>query len=97
MKEINLGIAGLGVVGGGVYKILKKNTDLISRRRGIKLNIKKIAVRNIDRAKDSDIDPSILTTQLDDLINDNDIHIFDVLDGDIIFQFIHFPGNQHQG
>ena len=34
MKEINVGLIGLGTVGTGVVKILKKNADLISQRTG---------------------------------------------------------------
>ena len=43
MKQINIGLIGLGTVGTGVVKILKKNAGLIKQRTGCRVVISKIA------------------------------------------------------
>lgn len=45
MKTINVGLLGLGTVGSGVVKVFQDHPDLLDRRVGAKLRIKKIAVR----------------------------------------------------
>jgi len=54
MKQINIGIAGLGIVGSGVYEILTKNIDLLNKRSKHKINL--IAVSS--RTKKDFIDES---------------------------------------
>ncbi|MGC9167979.1 MAG: homoserine dehydrogenase [Desulfurella sp.] len=44
-KDINIGIFGLGTVGCGVVKILQDNADLIRKRLGFGINIKKVFSR----------------------------------------------------
>lgn len=41
-KDINIGIFGLGTVGCGVVKILQDNADVIKKRLGFGINIKKV-------------------------------------------------------
>ncbi len=47
MKRINIGLLGAGTVGSGVIKILTENADIISKRLGFELNLKKIYSRSI--------------------------------------------------
>ncbi|MBW2738379.1 MAG: hypothetical protein JRE64_05895, partial [Deltaproteobacteria bacterium] len=49
MKEINIGLLGLGTVGTGTAKILIESKDLISSRVGTALNLKRIADIDINR------------------------------------------------
>ncbi|MDH4127937.1 MAG: homoserine dehydrogenase [Spirochaetota bacterium] len=87
MKKINLGLIGLGVVGSGVYSILKENKKHILLRRGIELNVKKIAVKDITKKRSIDVDKSIITSNIDDIINDTEINIVIELVGGIDFSF----------
>ncbi len=41
-KDISVGIFGLGTVGCGVIKILQDNADIIEKRLGFKINVKKV-------------------------------------------------------
>lgn len=51
MKPINIGLLGLGVVGGGTWKVLRENAEEIARRAGRDLQITHVAVRNTDKAR----------------------------------------------
>lgn len=46
MKKIKIGLAGLGVVGRGVYEILQKDAEIISKRSGCKFEIIAVSARN---------------------------------------------------
>lgn len=81
MKELNIGIVGLGVVGSSVARILKDNADLISARAGCKINIKKAIVRNLDKAKGK-FDFQI-STNVDEILEDSSIDIIVELAGGI--------------
>ena len=42
MKTFNIGIVGLGTVGGGVYKLIKRKAALIKHKTGISLQVKAV-------------------------------------------------------
>jgi homoserine dehydrogenase len=46
MKKIRIGLAGLGNVGQGVYEILQKDSNLISKRAGCSFEIVAVCARN---------------------------------------------------
>ena len=46
-KPIQLGLAGLGTVGSGVYETLCRNHALLEARSKIPFRLKRIAVRNL--------------------------------------------------
>jgi len=51
LKQLNVGILGLGTVGGGTYKVLTRNAEEISRRTGVNIKVTHVADRNIEMAK----------------------------------------------
>jgi len=51
MKPIKVGLLGLGTVGAGTFKVLRRNQEEITRRAGRGIEITQIAVRNIEKAK----------------------------------------------
>ena len=51
MMVLNVGILGLGTVGGGTYAVLTRNADEITRRTGVAINVLQVADRNIELAK----------------------------------------------
>ncbi len=75
MKEIGIGLIGFGTVGAGVVKILRQNKDLLEARVGIPLRLKRIADLDIDTPRGVDVDRSVLTTDVHELLNDPDISI----------------------
>ena len=51
MKPINVGLLGIGTVGGGTFKVLERNAEEIARRAGRPIQITVVADRNVDHAK----------------------------------------------
>jgi len=51
MKPINVGLLGLGTVGGGTLTVLRRNAEEISRRAGREIRVVRAAVRNIEKAR----------------------------------------------
>ena len=51
MKAINVGLLGIGTVGGGTFNVLQRNAQEIERRAGRPIRITVVADRNIELAK----------------------------------------------
>ncbi len=49
MKQLNVGILGLGTVGGGTYTVLKRNAAEITRRTGVHIKVVQVADKNTTR------------------------------------------------
>jgi homoserine dehydrogenase len=52
LKQLNVGIIGLGTVGGGTYTVLKRNGEEMARRTGVDIKVTHVADRNIERANE---------------------------------------------
>ena len=75
MKNISIGLIGLGNIGTGVVKLLQQNEKLIAQKLGAKLVLKKIADINITSPRGVKIPKHLLTTDALDIINDPEISI----------------------
>lgn len=51
MKQLNVGLLGIGTVGGGTFAVLTRNAEEISRRTGVAIKVIQVADRNIEHAK----------------------------------------------
>lgn len=74
MKKIKIGLLGLGTVGTGVYKLLRKRADIMEKTIGAELEIKKILVHNMNKKREG-IDPALLTDDWHEIIGDDEIQI----------------------
>jgi homoserine dehydrogenase len=83
MDEIGIGIAGFGNVGAGVYKHLTQNDVLLAERLGLRLAVKRIAVRNPERARTVTLPRELLTTDLHAIVSDPAVQIVVELIGGI--------------
>ena len=70
MKEIGIGLLGLGTVGSGVVKGLRANADLIAKRTGLRLVLRRVAELNPARAKALGLDPDLVTQDAGAVIDD---------------------------
>ena len=61
---------GLGVVGGGVARILHEKADVYARQIGCPLVLRRVLVRDVAKARAFDVDPSLLTSNASDLLQD---------------------------
>ncbi|MEI0485118.1 homoserine dehydrogenase [Brachyspira intermedia] len=83
-KEFKVAVAGYGHVGKDTVKTIIENNAIMEKRTGIKLTIKTIFSRNIDKVKDDKFldKVEIKTKNLNDILNDDDIDIvIEVLGG----------------
>ncbi|MHB9095248.1 MAG: homoserine dehydrogenase [Eubacteriales bacterium] len=74
-KVINVGLMGCGTVGGGVWKVLKNNKDIIQKRVGIEITIKKVLEKDTGKTESAGVPVDLVTDRLEDIINDTDIDI----------------------
>lgn len=51
MKPINVGLLGIGTVGGGTFAVLARNRDEIERRAGRGIRITRVADKDVERAR----------------------------------------------
>ena len=75
MKTAKIGLLGFGNVGGGTYKILTDNKQIIEKRTGISPEIVKILQRNKKKKRFASADPALLTEDPDDIIKNPEIDI----------------------
>ncbi|NPU83039.1 MAG: homoserine dehydrogenase [Syntrophaceae bacterium] len=75
MKTISLGLIGFGTVGTGVVRILKESGDMLSRRLGAQIVLKKIADLDVESRRAASVERNLLTTDAGDILSDPDIDI----------------------
>jgi homoserine dehydrogenase len=75
MNSISIGLLGLGTVGSGVVKIIKDHQDKLMHQVGSAVAVKKILVKDVEKPRPVEIDPSTLTTNVDDILNDPEIDV----------------------
>ncbi|MBI5286246.1 MAG: homoserine dehydrogenase, partial [Deltaproteobacteria bacterium] len=75
MNRIHIGLIGFGTVGTGVLKVLKENAKTIQDRLGVELVLKRIADKDIERDRGVEVDRTILTRDVMEVINNPDIAV----------------------
>ena len=75
IKPVNVGILGLGTVGGGTATVLRRNADEIARRAGREITLLAASVRDINKPRDTDLDGILLTEDSNEIVNHPDIDI----------------------
>lgn len=74
-KRVEIGILGLGVVGSGTVRLLQQNQAEIERKTGLPFHIKRIAVRDLNKKRDVEVDRALLTTNPYEILDDPEIDI----------------------
>jgi homoserine dehydrogenase len=75
MPRLHVGLIGFGTVGAGMVEILLSNRQLIEDRVGAEMVLKRIADLDIDSDRGVAVDPSILTTNVMEVIDDPEIDV----------------------
>lgn len=76
MKQINIALLGFGTVGTGVYKLLLENSEDIEHREGLSICVKRILVRDIQKAARLQLaDRSLFTLKIEDILDDPSISV----------------------
>lgn len=82
MKTVKIGLLGLGTVGSGVLQMIQNNEDKVLNVTGRKLTVKTVVVRHPEKHQDVPGDIK-LTTDFNDVLNDDEIQIVVELIGGI--------------
>ena len=75
LREIGVGLLGLGNVGAGVVRLLADNAAAIEARLGARLVVRKIAVRELAKERGVLVDKELLTTDPSEVIDREDVEI----------------------
>lgn len=75
MKELKVGLLGIGTVGGGTYTVLTRNQQEIARRIGGNIRIVQVADRNLDLAKQVTDGQVALTDDAFAVVNNPEIDV----------------------
>jgi homoserine dehydrogenase len=75
MKPINVGLLGIGTVGGGTYTVLKRNAEEITRRAGRPIRISAVADKNTEHARKIAGDSARITDDAFSVVTDPEIDI----------------------
>ena len=75
MKEIQIGLIGLGTVGCGLVKVLQDNSQILQERLGAALRLKKVVDIDLGRPRPVSLPKEVLSTQIEDILADEEIRI----------------------
>ncbi|MCX7167693.1 MAG: homoserine dehydrogenase [Rhodocyclales bacterium] len=75
MKPINVGLLGIGTVGGGTFNVLSRNEAEITRRAGRPIRITKVADKNLELARQVTAGRAQVTDDAFEVVTDPDIDI----------------------
>src|ERR1019366_4981140 len=75
MQQVNFGMIGGGIVGSGVVHHLQHNGALLASRLGVKIVLRKIAVKAFDEPRPYPIPVSLMTTDWTSVVNDPQVYV----------------------
>ncbi len=75
MQQVNLGMIGGGTVGSGVFHALQLNGDLMASRIGVRVALRKIAVKAFDEPRPYAIPRACMSLDWQSVVNDPQVHI----------------------
>jgi homoserine dehydrogenase len=73
-RTLKVGMLGCGNVGSGVAQLLSEHADDLAARVGARLELAAVGVRDLTKAR-AYVEPSIITDDLEGLVNRNDIDL----------------------
>ena len=75
MKKVKIALLGFGNVGRGVWRIVHGNSEEITKRSGYQVEIAKVLVRNANKDRGIEVPDEVITTNFEDILNDDSIKI----------------------
>lgn len=76
MKDkVSVGLLGLGVVGSGVIQLINDHREKLTHQLGCEVEVSKVLVRNLDKARNIHINDDLLTTNPSDVLDHPSIDI----------------------
>ncbi len=75
MQPVKVGVLGIGTVGGGTVRVLKRNAQEISRRAGRGIEVVHAAARDLGKQRIADLQGITLTTDPFEVVNNPELDI----------------------
>jgi len=75
MKPVNVGLLGIGTVGGGTFEVLARNQEEITRRAGRGIVITMVADKDVERARKLVRNTAVVTADAFEVVSHPDIDI----------------------
>lgn len=75
MKQLNVGILGLGTVGGGTYAVLTRNADEITRRTACAIKVVQVADKNLAQAQAATAGKVAVTDDAFAVVNNPEVQV----------------------
>jgi homoserine dehydrogenase len=75
LKPINVGLLGIGTVGGGTFEVLRRNQEEIARRAGSAITMKMVADKDLERARSIVGEHAVITADAFEVVNHPEIDI----------------------
>ncbi|MBI3935638.1 MAG: homoserine dehydrogenase [Betaproteobacteria bacterium] len=75
MKPINVGLLGIGTVGGGTFTVLRRNQEEIARRAGRAITMKIVADKDLQKARTIVGERALVTADAGEVVNHPDVDI----------------------
>ena len=72
---VRIGILGCGTVGGALIRLIETDADRIAARTGVRLEVARVAVRNLSAERDVNLPPDSFTRDPASVVNSPDIHL----------------------
>ncbi|WP_321422701.1 homoserine dehydrogenase [uncultured Methanobacterium sp.] len=74
-ETVNIGLIGFGTIGSGVVATLNQNIQLLESKVNKKVNLKRIVDLDITTDRGVEVKPGVLSTDVDDILEDDEIDI----------------------
>lgn len=74
-ETVNIGLIGFGTIGSGVVATLNQNIQLLESKVNKKVNLKRIVDLDITTDRGVEVKPGVLSTNVDDILDDDEIDI----------------------
>jgi homoserine dehydrogenase len=74
-RTVRIGLLGCGTVGQAVVRLLLDHEDDVTLRAGIRLEVARIAVRDLDKPRDVPLEPGRFTDDPEQVVKDPDIDV----------------------
>lgn len=75
LGHVRVGLLGCGNVGAALVKLVEQQAPMIEARTGLRLEITRIAVRNLSRGRDVAVPEGLLTRDAHSVVNDPDVDV----------------------
>jgi homoserine dehydrogenase len=75
VRTVHVGVLGGGTVGAAVIRLLHDRADAIAARAGCRIEVARVAVRDIGRERGLPLDADAFTTDGESVVADPDVHV----------------------